>query len=444
MKNLCLLFLITLLTGCAAYYRLINAIEDGDIEVFSELVGREDVKVNHQVMSGESLLHTALRYNRLEMVDSLLNRGANPFALNARVESPFLLMLWEMRPEMLELIHKYTIDINISNEKNRNFYFLIIDKFHEELEAHKENLIKYKILKEEFKNELDTTIVLRYDLELDSLQTRMSFSFQHLLDFGLNINATDDFQNTPFLYAAKQNEIALISFINSILPDKNKIKLKNVVNGAASCLTPSVFSALSKSLHHNHIDINHNDIEGNNALLCSALVSKSLVQILTMLGSDPYIKNFNGEGLTFKSVEGGHIELLKYSIDNLGNDINELDNAGNNLLHVSSHGYDIYNKSALIEIIPIFGTNTNTMNPFERSEERLSIFSYLVEKGININQQNNNKETPLILFIKNNLTQMAVELLKHNPDLSCADSNEMKAIDYAKKNKLNKIIEKLE
>lgn len=438
MKNLILLLLLITLTNCAAYYRLINAIEDNDMEIFSELIDREDVKVNHQVMSGETLLHTAVKYDRLEMVDSLLGRGANPFALNAKVESPFLLMLWNMKPDMVKLIKKYGLDVGILNQKKQNMYFLVIDKFHEELEARKENLIKYNVLGEEFKNQLDTTVALRYDLKIDSLQMRMNFSFKKLINLGVNINGTDTEKNTPLLYAAKKNELSLIAFLNSIITGNSKIEIKNIPIGAMECLTPAVFTSLSKALHENNLDIGQNDIDGNNSLLHSALVSKTLVQILTMLGSDPYVKNFAGQSIAFKSVQGGHFNLVNYSLEDLGIGINEVDNSGNNLLQYFAINSEATTTTALKLIDPIF--NIGSHKTPGRNKEHLEIANYLLKARIDINTINKNGESPLILSLKNNNQNLAVEILKYHPDVNIKDNEGKRAIDYATDNKYDDII----
>ncbi len=59
----------------------------------------------------------------------------------------------------------------------------------------------------------------------------------------------------------------------------------------------------------------------------------------------------------------------------------------------------------------------------------------LIDKGININNQNFRGETPLIISCKNGYTELVEKLLNHGANIGLYDNNNKSALDYAEENK---------
>jgi len=126
-------------------------------------------------------------------------------------------------------------------------------------------------------------------------------------------------------------------------------------------------------------------------LICGEDIEK--LKYLAKKGVDFSIKNFEKDTLLLPAASVGNLGIVKFLL-NQGVDINQVNKFNQNALHYYLWA-DSYNEDIAI---------------------------YLINKGININIQDTNKETPLYLAVKNNLIRVFEKLLELNVNLDKRNS----------------------
>ncbi|HPE77727.1 MAG TPA: ankyrin repeat domain-containing protein [Draconibacterium sp.] len=248
-----------------------------------------------------------------------------------------------------------------------------------------------------------------------------------LVTHSVDINVKDSYKRTPLYNALENNHFQIAELL--ILNGAD-------VNSSVYSKTPLILAIRKGQLQIFELLLSKNaslDIEYNSTLLHIAAEAGNLkiIQILISKGIDVNTKNENNETPLLIAVKSGHFHISELLISK-GSDINILDNSGKNLLHLAaengplenvqlfiSKGFEIDTKTKCIEEaedIPttfflkclsyieklLFGIPEKKLSiynitPLHLAVEggQLDIVKFLISKGANVNQKDDEGNTPL-------------------------------------------------
>lgn len=214
--------------------------------------------------------------------------------------------------------------------------------------------------------------------------------------------------------------------VNYIDEKQESMLMKAVVRGY-----PDIVKMLVGSPE---IQMNHVDLNGNNACLLAAEIGN--VKVLEQLrGSDIHQRNNSGLTAIMVASRGGYTQCIKQLLD-WGAKINERDEKGNASLAFAA----MENKGDAIEMLLERGSDSNGKDIFgytalmyainRNATEAVRVLS--IYKHININQRNNNMDTALqVAVLKGNPLVVFYLLKNESVNLEVKDINGMTPIAQA-------------
>jgi len=96
--------------------------------------------------------------------------------------------------------------------------------------------------------------------------------------------------------------------------------------------------------------------------------------------------------------------------------------------------YDLLENAGALSTSIVTGGDNTLLHWFcykKGNDEQINLFKKLLDKGCNINAQNWEQQTPLMIAVKNNMTQTCCILLKNRADIDKRDSKGNQAIDLS-------------
>ncbi|SDR76875.1 Ankyrin repeat [Polaribacter sp. KT25b] len=204
-------------------------------------------------------------------------------------------------------------------------------------------------------------------------------SFKYFINKGVSINLQDKDGNSPFINAASNNSLEIVTFLSKYVKDIN-LKNKNGVSALTNSVNRNSVDVI-EFLLKNKADINTIDKEGNTL-------------------SYYLIRNFST-----KKPEVFEQKLIL--LEKNGLVINQLQNKGNTLLHIATSE----NNLALLQRLSSFNIDVNTKNEDGLSALQIAvmkaknteIIKYLISIGADINVKTDYDETLFDLASENEL-----------------------------------------
>ncbi|MGL4367526.1 MAG: ankyrin repeat domain-containing protein [Brevinemataceae bacterium] len=172
------------------------------------------------------------------------------------------------------------------------------------------------------------------------------------------------------------------------------------------------------------------DKDGNNSLHKAAKIG-NLDQVKTLInrGVNPHFQNINGDTALRFAVEEQHFEVTKYLIEEVGIDINHVNQSGTSAITLAA----LNNDSPMIQYLVQMGANPNTT---------ATAFAIRTIDGISQETEISNW-TPLMAAAQLGNNQAIETLLDARVNINSVDSDGWNALMFASQNKHTDTVEYL-
>ena len=364
---------------------------------------------------GTTLLHNAAKIGFKELVQQLINDGANivirdsqkrtplhyavtkevaallMLDINARDESkntPLHLAVQDNRPEIVSFLIANGAKVNVENNEGNTPLHLAIqyNHLHPDFTHNRIEIVSFLIAngaKVNVRNNngetpLHIAVFNKRFPRLDNMQN----IYRLLLEHGAEINIQDNNKTTPLDIAVDLQLEDTVALLISKHPDVNSehkygrtllhiavdFKLKDVAKQliAKGAFVNAKNNLLQTPLH-----------------LATTRGSLDIVELLIAKGARVNVRNVNGQTPLYRAIALGHNDIAALLINN-GTDINNIDVSGTTPLHKAAH----------------YGT--------------LEILKFLIAKGAKIDATNSYGDTPLKIAETNSnpYRKAAAEILR--------------------------------
>jgi len=236
------------------------------------------------------------------------------------------------------------------------------------------------------------------------------------------LNAKDKYNNTPLIWASKNNNVGSLKLIlDKIIENRKYIKdeeeLEKYNNEYLNAKNNDGKTALIYAAENGSIkiiellidsgaDINKKDSKYGETAIMWAMrnkkFGKEVVELLIKNGANLYERSSDGGTVLMYAVLYEQIEIIKLLI-NIGVDLNEK---------------DYYGSTALMKAV--------------HNNRYIDIVELLIKKGADVNQKDNNGMTALMWAAKYNSVEIVELLLKNGAKVDETDNDGKTAFDYAK------------
>lgn len=291
---------------------------------------------------------------------------------------------------------------------------------------------------------LENSIIESYPMYIDL--------FKFLINKKLNINATDTYNNTPLHIALSHCNYKIADIL---IKHGANINIKNIGNQIALHVVLEIFiDRKPRYLYENYIlkivnvllksttDIDVIDVNGYTPLHL-ALKNRRIntVKMLLKHGVNPMIKTRDGESVLHLAVIylRNNFNIINYLIKIKRVDINEIDNEGNTPLIIA---FEMYNLEAA-EILLDNGADPNIKNNDGKSAlhfvmkysflPNIYLLHHLLNAGANVNEIDNEGNSPLIVALSNTNFKFAKILFDHGANPTIKNKNGKSALHFAVK-----------
>ncbi len=300
------------------------------IETIQFLIDQPQVNFSRTIHEGRNYLHDQTNANNLEVVDYLLQKGADMYFIDANGQTPltFAAFSGKLTKEMLDIYIKHGLDVKKRYEKKDNVNLLLLAvgydnglAFTKYLETkglsikdiddkgynafyHAVKIGNVEVLKQIVNAGVKPTNDALFAAAMATYKSSPKVDvFQYLIeDLKLDPKIVDDNgQNLLHYVAKKKDQDEVVNYLLAKGVDAKKVD--NAGNTpffiAASGISLNVVKALQPFVK----DINQQDKDGNTALSKAVATSTGeVVEFLISKGADVNYKDKNGNNLAFVLV----------------------------------------------------------------------------------------------------------------------------------------------
>lgn len=191
----------------------------------------------------------------------------------------------------------------------------------------------------------------------------------------------------------------------------------------------------------NKADINATNNDDANALLLVAPFAKNdaIFDYFIAKGLDLKSQDKNGNTIFHYAAKGGHVPVLK-SLIQKGIAYNTVNKTGSDAMLLASTGTrGTQNSLETYAFLEKLGLNPNTtdnenQNPLHaiaHKSKDLAIYKYFVSKGVSVNQQDINGNSPFMNAAKSNSLEVVKHLFSNTDDINTKNKDEQSALTLA-------------
>ncbi|KAK5644313.1 hypothetical protein RI129_005613 [Pyrocoelia pectoralis] len=362
-----------------------------------------DVNIKHT--DGATPLYVATQYKHLSTIQLLLSHGADPLIRTSYsltplcqsvqnnckhmlkafldgidpnkgvkdITSALFLSLDYKHFELSDILINYNID-NSENESGETMLFVAVKNCY--INLVRQLLTKYGSVINEVNSDGNSILI-------SAVENGNVDLIKLLLEKGADPNIANKKGNSCLHYAVRGSEEILLLFLEC-----SDIDLKN-----SDGLTPLLYALEEAYTHSAQLliafgsNIYVEDPMGNNCLHYAVKVgAEELVKYLIEAGLDIHKKNIEGDDCLDLAMNKGYVDIMKLLVSQ-GADVHQVNRFGENCL-------------------------------LKAVEENNDFVSDLLEKGVNVNQQCNRGYTPFVMALDKANTEHAKMLLANNADVS--------------------------
>ena len=298
----------------------------GHTETVRYLVGLKDVDVNRVVDSGSTALHWASRQNHPEVVQLLIDAGADIAAKDGKGRSPLHKPSMSGHLDVLKTLVKAGADVSVTDNEGVTCLMLASYMGHTET-------VRYLVgLKEVDLKDVDSTgcSALRHAVVRNHPDV-----VEVLVDAGADIETRGSYGRSPLLAASQCGNLRVVKVLV-----KAGVDVCVTDNEGNTCLTLAAASGHTETVRAllcmPEVDVNHSNNRGNTSLHHATLKKHSAVmQLLIDAGADVQAQNRRGRAPLHLASEVGELDIVQMLVG-AGVDVCVVDDKGDTCLIVAS------------------------------------------------------------------------------------------------------------
>lgn len=425
---------------------LLCAINKGAIEIAKFLINR-GINISHTDIFGSDALIYASRFGFNEIVEFLIEKGANVNKKDIYGNTALIGAATYNHFETIKLLIGAGAILNLINNSKNNFLYFALTKSN--IETIKTLVDGYGHFKEQHFGKVFNEFLLNSFLSNELLLSSYSihefsiryFTFlietsKHKIDF----NYVDENEKSLLINALEKGSLWAVKFIIENGADTNYKDKKGKTPLMFLCQeenlkTSSNKKDLIKLLLKNGANINEKDSNGTTALMISCISGqKEIVELLINNGADIAIESKKRWTALRAACSKGYKEILRFLLEikfkSNDDEFKELIK----LIVFSSRNLDIvgllldklfkdYKKSNIL---------ISLINSLDRSNHRnKELLKLILERGIDINERNDNNATPLIIATDHGYEEIVEFLISNGADISAENNKRWTALKIA-------------
>ena len=364
---------------------------------------------------GKTALHFASAYDNQDVVNALLEAGANPNACDSRGYTPLSVACLVVSDDAtssstIKLLLQYGADLHINIQDGTKYVYSAMDAGFLEIDgATQGEAALYSAIARGF-NEVVKILLAKVSpniaykngktpliLACNKRHTQVVLT---LIEGGANLNLAEDDGSTPLIAACHSDNVSIVSDLLNAGADITRVNKDGITSLIAACTQghADIINTLLKA----GADFTLSDNSGRTPLIAASEHGHhKAMSMLLESGADPNIVDNNGRTALRAAIECRHGIASVQAVSILlkaGADPNIADHNGTTPLIAAC----AYNNNAII--------------------------TYLLEAGVNPNITNHSGTTPLIAACSNadkhsdHINNTVFTLLKHNADPNKSDS----------------------
>ena len=276
---------------------------------------------------------------------------------------------------------------------------------------------------------------------MDTVSSEKFTIMTYLLENNVDINLRDNYGETVLMHAIKKNKFHIIKY----LVDKGvDINLGNKKGSTPLILAMRIKNLdVIKYLIDHGANVNLRYKKTGKTLLIDAINLKniSIVELFIEKGSDINNQDINGETPLMYAIKRQNLEIIEYLLKGSNTDLIDINKRTALMYAVETQNLDIiryfikYLKDYQEEgsVINFQDNNGKTALMYAAKMQNLDIINYLLKKGANINLQNKDGDTELMMIFdskiidhKNSKKELAIVKILLNKGLNIDLQNNKK------------------
>ncbi|MEO1259694.1 MAG: ankyrin repeat domain-containing protein [Bacteroidota bacterium] len=267
-------------------------------------------------------------------------------------------------------------------------------------------------------------------------------TIKHLLSIkGNEVNKITHDGRNYLMWAAYKGNLELMQYLidqgsQTDIVDDHGYNLMTFA-AVAGQQNPAVYDVVLK----NGGKINDTNRAGANSLLLLSmhLEGETMLNYFKEKGLDLNSKDHEGNGLFNYAAKMGNIKMMDKYIE-MGLDHQNLNKNGGNAMIFASQGYRRYtNPLNVYEYLESKGVEPNVVTKTGKTPlhgiayrtKDFAIFEYFINRGVDINQADDNGNTAFINAVSGSNNEIAKQLLPQTKDINAANDDGYSALTYA-------------
>ncbi|KAK2715890.1 hypothetical protein QYM36_010456 [Artemia franciscana] len=395
-------------------YSLIRAVREGELERTRELINLFGLSYSKGWHKGYTPLHCAAEKGITEVVQLLLDSGANVDAKGEDSNTPLHIAVFRGKENIVELLLRYGATVDNQDKNGKTALRLAVENAYAYASPLPtiEDILKYRPDINNQSNRECLKIAVR------GYARWFKEVVEALLRYGFSVNP-EDTNNTEFLHAAFEK--GYVKIVEDFLKYGANVNTLLGPSGHGKGLTPLHIAVINKQeemanlLISNKADINARDENGKTPIFY-ATKNADLKLTKFLLANEANVKN--SPEVLFQAVETECMEIVKVLLS-YDADVNASDKYGQTALHLialQDDGFSVVRKCMVCNPRgnEVLGRN---------SQVKEAIAKLLLNKGAGVDARTIKGETALHFAIQNENVKVVETILEYNANVNLGTKN---------------------
>ena len=311
---------------------LIFASYHGHTETVRYLVGLKDVDVNHTANYGWSALVCAVRQNHADVVQVLIDAGADIEARDEDLRTPLISSCKKGELPIVKMLVEAGAEVRAIDTRGCICLIMAAAFGHTETVRYLVGLPGIDVVMSTKEEDGYTAVLVA--VELDSADV-----MKVLIDAGADIETKNNEGRSPLSVASAFGKLEVVKVLiragaKVCVPDNNGDTCLALAAGGGHTETVRTLLCMPE------VDVNHSCDRDYTALLCAVVKKHSVVvQVLIDAGADIEVKDIRRRSPLHTACEKGELTIVKMLVE-AGADVRVVDDKGNTcLIAAAAHGH---------------------------------------------------------------------------------------------------------